>query len=136
MIIPSIDIMDGQAVQLVGGRERALEAGDPMEVAKRFAIVGDLDATRRPPGEVDEGVAEHLGVRDVDVHAAANSLVRIAVGQAACQSSCDSDVSVRRGSPRFVRRGSLDPAETANNASLNGIRIKRKYQSSMTHARS
>ena len=42
MIIPSIDIMDGQAVQLVGGRERALEAGDPLAVAERFAVAGDL----------------------------------------------------------------------------------------------
>ena len=42
MIIPSIDIMDGQAVQLVGGRERALEAGDPLLVAERFAVAGDL----------------------------------------------------------------------------------------------
>jgi len=42
VIIPSIDIMDGQAVQLVGGRERALEAGDPLAVAERFAVAGDL----------------------------------------------------------------------------------------------
>ncbi|MEJ2188111.1 MAG: phosphoribosyl-ATP diphosphatase [Acidobacteriota bacterium] len=42
MIIPSIDIMDGQAVQLVGGRERALEAGDPLAIAERFAVAGDL----------------------------------------------------------------------------------------------
>ena len=42
MIIPSIDIMDGQAVQLVGGRERALEAGDPLAVAERFSVAGDL----------------------------------------------------------------------------------------------
>lgn len=42
MIIPSIDIMEGQAVQLVGGRERALEAGDPLAVGERFAVAGDL----------------------------------------------------------------------------------------------
>ncbi len=42
MIIPSIDIMDGQAVQLIGGRERALEAGDPLTVAERFAVAGDV----------------------------------------------------------------------------------------------
>ncbi len=42
MIIPSIDLMDGQAVQLVGGRERALEAGDPLEIAERFGVVGEL----------------------------------------------------------------------------------------------
>ena len=42
MIIPSIDLMDGQAVQLVGGREKALEAGDPLAVADRFAVAGEL----------------------------------------------------------------------------------------------
>lgn len=34
--------MDGQAVQLIGGRERALEAGDPLLVAERFSLAGDL----------------------------------------------------------------------------------------------
>jgi phosphoribosyl-ATP pyrophosphohydrolase len=34
--------MDGQAVQLVGGREKALEAGDPLAVAERFAVAGEL----------------------------------------------------------------------------------------------
>lgn len=42
MIIPSIDIMNGQAVQLVGGRDKALEAGDPMAIAEKFAVVGEL----------------------------------------------------------------------------------------------
>jgi len=42
MIIPSIDIRDGQAVQLIGGREHALSAGDPLAVAARFAVAGEL----------------------------------------------------------------------------------------------
>ena len=42
MIIPSIDLMDGQAVQLVGGREQALDAGDPLAVAERFAVAGEI----------------------------------------------------------------------------------------------
>ena len=49
MIIPSIDLMDGRAVQLVGGREKVLDAGDPRPLAERFGRVGevaviDLDA--------------------------------------------------------------------------------------------
>ena len=42
MIVPSIDIMDGRAVQLVGGAEKALDAGDPLAVAERFAVAGEL----------------------------------------------------------------------------------------------
>jgi phosphoribosyl-AMP cyclohydrolase / phosphoribosyl-ATP pyrophosphohydrolase len=49
LIIPSIDLMNGSAVQLIGGRERAIDAGDPMPIAERFALAGevaviDLDA--------------------------------------------------------------------------------------------
>jgi phosphoribosyl-AMP cyclohydrolase / phosphoribosyl-ATP pyrophosphohydrolase len=49
MIVPSIDIRGGRAVQLIGGREQALDGGDPLEVAERFGRVGplaviDLDA--------------------------------------------------------------------------------------------
>ncbi|GAB4383145.1 MAG: hypothetical protein Kow0022_02230 [Phycisphaerales bacterium] len=42
MIIPSIDIMDGRAVQLIGGKEKAVDAGDPRPIAERFAPVGEI----------------------------------------------------------------------------------------------
>jgi phosphoribosyl-ATP pyrophosphohydrolase/phosphoribosyl-AMP cyclohydrolase len=42
MIVPSIDLMDGRAVQLVGGREKVLDAGDPRPIAARFARVGEI----------------------------------------------------------------------------------------------
>ncbi len=42
MIIPSIDIMDGQAVQLIGGKEKALEAGDPLKLAEEFGVAGEI----------------------------------------------------------------------------------------------
>jgi len=42
MIVPSIDIQGGSTVQLVEGREKALDAGDPLEVAGRLAIAGEL----------------------------------------------------------------------------------------------
>jgi phosphoribosyl-ATP pyrophosphohydrolase len=49
MIVPSIDLMEGATVQLVGGRERALSLGDPRPFARAFGCVGevavvDLDA--------------------------------------------------------------------------------------------
>ena len=51
MIVPSIDLLDGQAVQLVGGEQPAIAAGDPRPLLERFARVGevavvDLDAAR------------------------------------------------------------------------------------------
>jgi phosphoribosylformimino-5-aminoimidazole carboxamide ribotide isomerase len=49
MIIPCIDLMDGKVVQLVQGRDKALEGGTPAEMLLRFAAfsqiqVIDLDA--------------------------------------------------------------------------------------------
>jgi phosphoribosyl-ATP pyrophosphohydrolase/phosphoribosyl-AMP cyclohydrolase len=42
MIIPSIDLMGGQTVQLVGGKDHALDAGDPLPIAQRFGRVGEI----------------------------------------------------------------------------------------------
>lgn len=49
MIVPSIDIMNGRAVQLRRGKELVLDGGDPLERLDEFAIAGevavvDLDA--------------------------------------------------------------------------------------------
>ena len=49
MIVPSIDLMRGRAVQLRRGREFVLDGGDPMERLEQFAVAGevavvDLDA--------------------------------------------------------------------------------------------
>lgn len=49
MIIPCIDLMDGKVVQLVQGREKALEGAPPLEMLQRFSAfpeiqVIDLDA--------------------------------------------------------------------------------------------
>jgi phosphoribosylformimino-5-aminoimidazole carboxamide ribotide isomerase len=49
MIIPCIDLMDGKVVQLVQGREKALEGGTPAEMLEKFSPfpeiqVIDLDA--------------------------------------------------------------------------------------------
>ena len=49
MIIPCIDLMEGKVVQLVQGREKALEGDDPLTMLEKFAAfpqiqVIDLDA--------------------------------------------------------------------------------------------
>jgi phosphoribosylformimino-5-aminoimidazole carboxamide ribotide isomerase len=42
MIVPSIDLQNGSAVQLVGGKEKMLDAGDPLPLARRFGIVPEI----------------------------------------------------------------------------------------------
>jgi phosphoribosyl-ATP pyrophosphohydrolase/phosphoribosyl-AMP cyclohydrolase len=42
VIIPSIDVMGGQTVQLIGGKEKALDAGDPRPLAERFRLAGEI----------------------------------------------------------------------------------------------
>ncbi len=51
MIVPSIDLTEGRAVQLEGGEGAALVTADPIEKMKQFSVVGevaviDLDAAR------------------------------------------------------------------------------------------
>lgn len=42
MIVPSIDIQAGSAVQLIGGRKKVLDAGDPRPIAERFRLAGEI----------------------------------------------------------------------------------------------
>jgi phosphoribosylformimino-5-aminoimidazole carboxamide ribonucleotide (ProFAR) isomerase len=78
VIIPSIDLQGGQAVQLVGGATKAIDAGDPLPIAERFAIAGDiavidLDAAMRRGSNASlvESLAQRFpcrvggGIRDV-----------------------------------------------------------------------
>ena len=79
MIVPSIDIVAGSAVQLVGGEVQAFDGGDPVAWMEHFRLAGevavvDIDAAR---GEGDNREAvERLcemgrvrvggGIRDAD----------------------------------------------------------------------
>lgn len=62
MIVPSIDIIRGRTVQLVGGRDQVLDAGDPVPWLEKFSVAGevavvDLDGARRE-GSNRELIAE------------------------------------------------------------------------------
>lgn len=72
MLIPSIDILNGRAVQLVGGDPSSvkIDAGDPLAVAERFAVLGeiaviDLDAalSRGTNAPVIREIARRFPVR-------------------------------------------------------------------------
>ena len=70
MIFPCIDLMDGKVVQLVQGREKALEADSPEEMLRRFAAfpeiqVIDLDAAmgRGSNGDLVRMIASKAAVR-------------------------------------------------------------------------
>lgn len=66
MIIPSIDLMGGRAVQLEGGEKQIIDAGDPRPIAARFALAGeiaviDLDAARGD-GDNSEVIRDLLNI--------------------------------------------------------------------------
>jgi phosphoribosylformimino-5-aminoimidazole carboxamide ribotide isomerase len=66
VIVPCIDLMDGKIVQLVQGRDKALELTDPDELLHRFAgfpeiQVIDLDAALNRGA--NEGLVRYLAAR-------------------------------------------------------------------------
>jgi phosphoribosylformimino-5-aminoimidazole carboxamide ribotide isomerase len=66
MIIPCIDLMEGKVVQLVQGREKALEGGTPDEMLARFKAfpqiqVIDLDAAKGKGS--NDAIVEYLAAR-------------------------------------------------------------------------
>src|SRR5262245_7677953 len=42
MIVPSVDLQGGHAVQQIGGDAKALDAGNPRPLARRFGLVGEI----------------------------------------------------------------------------------------------
>src|SRR5690242_1276950 len=42
MILPCVDLMDGKVVQLVQGREKALEGDAPLEMLRKFAAFSEI----------------------------------------------------------------------------------------------
>jgi phosphoribosylformimino-5-aminoimidazole carboxamide ribotide isomerase len=68
MIIPCIDLMGGKVVQLVQGREKALEGGTPDEMLARFAgfpVIQVIDLDAAIGSGANDELVEHLAARAV-----------------------------------------------------------------------
>lgn len=98
MIIPCIDLMGGKVVQLRQGREKALEAGPPLEMLQKFSAfpeiqVIDLDAAigQGSNAEIVLELAEHAilrvggGIRTAEraIDLLDNGVYRVIIGTAA-----------------------------------------------------
>jgi len=68
MIIPCIDLMDGKVVQLVQGREKALEADGPLEMLHRFRAFSEIQV-------IDLDAAMNKGSNDALVELVASRAV-------------------------------------------------------------
>jgi len=103
MIVPSIDLMQGRAVQLRGGRDLVLDGGDPLARLEEFAVAGevavvDLDAALGKgsnAGLIREMVRRARcrvggGIRDLDTARAwlDAGAARIMIGTAASPDFC------------------------------------------------
>lgn len=103
MIVPSIDLMQGRAVQLRRGRDFVLDGGDPMERLEEFAVAGevavvDLDAAlgRGSNAELVREMVRRArcrvggGIRDLDTARAwlDAGAARIVIGTAANPDFC------------------------------------------------
>src|SRR3989442_5043954 len=104
MIVPSIDLMQGRAVQLRGGRDLVLDGGDPLARLGEFAVAGevavvDLDAAlgkgsnagliremvRRAPCRVGGGIRDLDAAREWLGASAAQILDRTAARPELCR---------------------------------------------------
>jgi phosphoribosyl-ATP pyrophosphohydrolase/phosphoribosyl-AMP cyclohydrolase len=70
MIIPSIDLMGGRAVQLRQGRVMVLDGGDPLERLDQFAVAGEVAVV-----DLDAALGQGSNA----------AIIRTMVGRAACR---------------------------------------------------
>lgn len=117
MIIPCIDLMGGKVVQLVQGRDKALEGGTPLEMLQQFSAfpqiqVIDLDAAMGQGS--NDALVELVASRSVarvggGVRSAARARAlvergayRVIVGTAAFDRATLEEISVAVGPERLV----------------------------------
>ncbi len=93
MIIPCIDLMGGKVVQLVQGREKALEGGTPLEMLRQFAAFPEIQV-------IDLDAAMGQGSNDDLVElVASRSIARVGGG---VRSAARASTLVERGAHRVI----------------------------------
>ena len=82
MIIPCIDLMGGKVVQLVQGRDKALEGGTPLEMLERFSAFPQIQV-------IDLDAAMGKGSNDQLVElVAARAIARVGGGVRSAERAC------------------------------------------------
>ena len=125
MIIPCIDFQGGKVVQLIQGREKALEGEAPLTMLEKFAAFGviqviDLDAAmnRGENNAMVEDLAGRAktrvggGVRTVE---RAQELIEAGASSAWNEEIVSVDVTVEGGMVYLVVVGSDGPSTSATN---------------------
>jgi phosphoribosylformimino-5-aminoimidazole carboxamide ribotide isomerase len=112
MILPCIDLMDGKVVQLVQGREKALEADSPDEMLARFAAFPQIQV-------IDLDAAMGRGANDALVEMlAAKAVCRVGGGVRTVERA---RTLVREGAFRVIVGTSALTADGPNHAFLQAL---------------
>lgn len=88
MILPCIDLMDGKVVQLVQGRDKALEGDAPLEMLRKFSAFPEIQV-------IDLDAAMGKGEND--------GLVELLAGKARCR--IGGGVRTARRAQRLIQQG-------------------------------
>src|SRR5688572_7308734 len=113
MIIPCIDLMDGKVVQLVQGREKALEADPPDEMLRKFAAFPEIQVI-----DLDAAMGRGSNDRLVDM-LAARARARIGGGVRTVERA---EALVRQGAHRVIVGTSAFTGGGVNEEFLSGLR--------------
>lgn len=113
MIIPCIDLMDGKVVQLVQGREKALEGGSPQQMLDQFAAFPEIQV-------IDLDAAIGKGSNDELVeYIAARAVTRVGGG---VRTVARAETLLRQGAHKLIVGTSAFTAEGVNREFLGQLR--------------
>jgi phosphoribosylformimino-5-aminoimidazole carboxamide ribotide isomerase len=112
MILPCIDLMDGTVVQLVQGREKALEGDSPEEMLRKFAAFPEIQV-------IDLDAAMGRGANDALVEMLASRAVIRAGG--GVRTVARAEALIAQGAHRVIVGTSAFGPEGPNHAFLDSL---------------